>query len=225
MEDQAEMVADVLAALEVRDATVAGHSLGGTVAVALATETDGLAEKLVIVDQAPDNSEEYEREGLPFSATLTFQPVIGEALWSITPDFAIEDGLGEAFAPGYDVPEEFVADFRRMTYRSYDESPAAETEYTEEMPLDERVEAAGVPLLAIFGDEEQLYDSPVALAAYREVPGAETVMVRGAGHSPNVEKPTQTASLIEWFARRPTAVARHEMQKAMQNREPVRARP
>jgi pimeloyl-ACP methyl ester carboxylesterase len=225
IEDQARTVADVLAALEVRGATIVGHSLGGTVATAVATETEGLVEKLVIVDQAPDNGEEYESEGLPFTATLTFQPVLGEALWTVTPDFAIEDGLGAAFAPGYDVPSDFVDDFRRMSYRSYDESPAAETEYTDERPLGERVEEAGVPLLAIFGDEEQIYDSPAALAAYAEVPGARTVMVRGAGHSPNVEKPVQTASLVEWFARRPVALARHEMQDAVQNEKPVRPRP
>jgi pimeloyl-ACP methyl ester carboxylesterase len=225
MEGQAAMLADVLRALEVRGATVVGHSLGGTVATALATETEGLVEKLVIVDQAPDESEDYEEEGLPFTAVLTFKPVIGEALWTITPDFAIEDGLGAAFAPGYDVPDEFVEDFKRMTYSSYDESAAAEGDYTDERPLDERVAAAAVPLLAIFGDEERIYDSPAALAAYDEVPGAKTVMVRGAGHSPNVEKPVQTAKLVEWFVRRPAALTRHEMQGAMQNEKPVRPRP
>ena len=156
IEDQAEMVADVLAALDVKGATVVGHSLGGTVATALATETKGLADRLVIVDQAPDNGSEYEKEGLPFTASLTFQPVLGEALWSITPDFAIEDGLSVAFAPGYDVPDEFVTDFRRMTYTSYDESPTAEDEYTEEQPLDARIADSGIPLMAIFGAEEQL---------------------------------------------------------------------
>ena len=179
MKEQAAMLADVLRALEVRGATVVGHSLGGTVATALATETEGLVEKLVIVDQAPDESEEYEAEGLPFTAALTFKPVLGETLWTLTPDFAIEDGLGAAFAPGYDVPDEFIEDFKQMTYSSYDESAAAEGEYTDERPLDERVTDAGVPLLAIFGDEEQIYDSPAALEAYGEVPGAKTVMVRG----------------------------------------------
>jgi pimeloyl-ACP methyl ester carboxylesterase len=225
MEDQAAMLAEVLRALEVRGATVVGHSLGGTVATALATETDGLVDRLVIVDQAPDEGEEYEEEGLPFTAALTFKPVLGEALWTITPDFAIEDGLGAAFASGYEVPEEFVEDFKQMTYSSYDESAAAEGDYTAERPLDERVAAARVPLLAIFGEEERIYDSEAALDAYRAVPGAQAMMIRGAGHSPNVERPLETASLIRWFARRPTALARRQMQKPMQNEQPVRPRP
>lgn len=223
MEDQAAMLADVLRALEVSDATVVGHSLGGTVATALATETDGLVERLVIVDQAPDESEEYEAEGLPFTAQLTFRPVIGEALWSITPDFAIEDGLGAAFAPGYDVPDEFVEDFKQMTYTSYDESATAEGDYTDERPLDERVAAGRVPLLAIFGDEERIYDSEAALAAYEKVRGAETALVTGAGHSPNFERPEVTAALVEKFAGKRLSFT--EVQDAVQKPKNVRPRP
>ncbi len=224
MENQAEMVADVLTALEVEDATVVGHSLGGTVATALATETEGLVERLVIVDQAPDNGETYEKEGLPFTAAMTFVPVLGPALWTITPDAAIEDGLGVAFAPDYDVPDEFVEDFKRMTYSSYDQAAEAENDYVEEMPLDERLARDPVPLLAIFGEEEQLYLSGPALEAYDAVPGAATVMVEGAGHSPNVEKPARTAALVLGFAGR-DAAPRHGLQDRLQNRDPVRPRP
>ena len=225
IENQAEMVAQVMEALEVEDATVVGHSLGGTVATALATETEGLAERLVIVDQAPDNSGTYENEGLPFTASLTYVPVIGESLWSVTPDAAIKDGLGVAFAPGYDVPDEFVEDFRRMTYTSYDESVPAENDYTEEMPLNERLARDPVPLMAIFGDEERIYDTPAALDAYARVPGVQLVEVQGAGHSPNVEKPADTAAVILEFAGSPSELADRRVQDRVQNRKPVRQRP
>ena len=51
----------------------------------------------------------------------------------------------------------------------------------------------------IFGSEDQIYDEDKALAAYDKVPGAETHLVDGAGHSPNVEKPGQTAALVLAF--------------------------
>lgn len=223
MENQADLVAEALARLGVHDATVAGHSLGGTVATALAERSPELVERLVIVDQAPNN-DDYENEGLPFTAKLTFTPVIGPALWRVTPDFAIEDGLGAAFAPGYDVPEAFVDDFRRQTYTSYDEAAQAETDYVDEEPLDERVKAIGVPLLAIFGAEEQLYEPEKALAAYAALPGARTALVQGAGHSPNVEKPARTAALVLGFASGPGPL-RHEVQNGVQNQNPVRPRP
>jgi pimeloyl-ACP methyl ester carboxylesterase len=222
IEDQAELVAQALSRLRVNDATVVGHSLGGTVAGALAVQAPALVERLVIIDQAPNN-DDYG-DGLPFTAELTFVPVIGPALWRVTPDFAIKDGLGAAFAPGYDVPDRFVEDFRRETYTSYDEGGSAEDDYLNQEPLDQRVQATGVPLLAIFGDEDQIFDSPKALAAYAKVPGAQTALVHGAGHSPNVEKPARTAALVLAFAA-PASRARHEVQEHVQEKKPVRPRP
>jgi pimeloyl-ACP methyl ester carboxylesterase len=226
IEEEADLVAQALSRLGVRDATVAGHSLGGTVAVALARQSPELVERLVIIDQAPNNDDYGDGLGLP--AELTFIPVLGPALWRVTPDFAIKDGLGEAFAPGYDVPDEFVDDFHRMTYTSYDQAGEGEDDYVSEEPLDQRIRAAGIPLLAIFGSEDQIYDSPKALAAYAKVSGARTVLVPGAGHSPNVEKPAPTAALVLGFApsNAPKAARpRHGVQEAVQKEKPVRQRP
>ena len=57
-----------------------------------------------------------------------------------------------------------------------------------------------VPLMVIFGAEDQIYDADESLAAYEDVPGVRTAKVKGAGHSPNVERPEVTARLINEFA-------------------------
>lgn len=225
MEDQAKLVAEALNRLGVRNATVVGHSLGGTVATALNEGFPPLVGRLVIIDQAPDES--YASGGLPFTAELTFVPVLGPALWRITPDFAIKDGLGAAFRPGYDVPDRFVDDFKRMTYTSYT-ADAEEGDYSNAVPLDRRIERSGTPLLAIFGAEDQIYDARKALAAYAKVPGARTKLIKGAGHSPNVERPAKTAALILGFEAAESKTKgpslRHEMQKRLQEDHAVRKR-
>jgi len=205
MDSQALLVKEALRLLKVHHATLVGHSLGGTVATDVAElSPPQLVERLVIIDQAPNN-DDYEKEGLPLTAKLTFLPVIGPALWRVTPDSAVKDGLGVAFAPGYEVPDAFVDDFWRQTYDSYDKSPSAEDSYVSSTPLDKRIRRMGrtrpdgLPLLAIFGAEEQLYEPEKALAAYDTVPGSETELVQGAGHSPNVEKPARTAALVLRF--------------------------
>ncbi|HEX2095892.1 MAG TPA: alpha/beta fold hydrolase [Solirubrobacterales bacterium] len=198
MQEQAQVVTAALERLGVRRATVVGHSLGAVVAIAMAELAPRLVERIVVLDQAPD-SDGYGAD-LPLTAALTFQPVIGEALWRLAPNASIEDGLSVGFAPGYDVPDEFIDDFRRLTYTAYDESAAGESEYTEQEPLDSRLRRIGVPTLAVFGAEEQIYDPWASLAAYRTVPGVKTALVRGAGHSPNVERPVSTAKLISHFA-------------------------
>jgi pimeloyl-ACP methyl ester carboxylesterase len=198
MEDQAQLVAQALAQLGVTQATVVGHSLGGTVATALAQSSPDLVGRLVLIDQAPDSS----FGSLDFVAKLGYVPVIGEASWRIKPHFLVKDGLGQAFAPGYDIPDQFVDDVYRMTYTSYEASSDNEVSYTDDEPLNRRIEQSGKPLLVIFGSEDQIYDNPrEALSAYAGIPGAETALIQGAGHSPNVEKPAKTASLIRGFSR------------------------
>jgi pimeloyl-ACP methyl ester carboxylesterase len=197
-ENQAKLVAEALERLGVRDATVVGHSLGGAVAVALAERDPGLVNRVAIIDMPPDNS----YGDLGFLAGLAFQPVLGEALWTIKPDFSVRDGLEVAFAPGYDVPDRFVEDVKRLTYTAYDDSPGGNEDFLDEEPLDQRMKATGKPLMVLMGAEEQIVDDPErALAQYkRAVPDAETHLIPGAGHSANVERPRLTATLVLRFA-------------------------
>jgi pimeloyl-ACP methyl ester carboxylesterase len=194
-QSQADLVAQALRQLGVdKRVEAVGHSLGGSVVTALAQEHPRLVDRVVIVDTPPDHS----NSSLGLIAGLAFQPVIGEFFWTVKPDFAVKDGLKVAFAPGYDVPDAFVDDVDRMTFTAYDESPSASEDFTEEAPLDERMRDTGLPLLVIMGAEEQIIDDPAqALAEYTAtVPGVQTQLIEGAGHSPNVEKPALTAKLV-----------------------------
>ena len=184
-----------------RDAEVVGHSLGGAVAVALAQQSPQLVNRVFIVDTPPT----HEEGDLGLVAKLGFAPVIGEAFWRIKPDFAVKKGLEVAFAPGFDVPDEFVEDVNRMTFSAYDDSASGFDDYTKEEPLDQRMAETGKPLMVIMGAEEQIIDEPAKrLAEYRAtVPGTQTKLIAGAGHSPNVEKPAQTAALVLGFAAPP----------------------
>jgi pimeloyl-ACP methyl ester carboxylesterase len=200
-ENQAEQVAEALERLGIKEATVVGHSLGGSVSVALAEQAPQLVQRVAIIDMPPDNS----YGDLGFIAGLAFQPVLGEALWTIKPDFSIRDGLGVAFAPGFDVPDAFVEDVKRLTYTAYDDSPGGNDDYLDEESLDRRLKRIGKPLMVLMGAEEQIVNDPQrALDQYkRSVPGAETHLIAGAGHSPNVEKPGETAALVLGFAEEP----------------------
>ncbi len=225
IENQASLVAGVLGRLGVRDAEVVGHSLGGPIAIALAEQSPELVNRLVTIDSIPDSS--YGDVGL--IGELPFKPVIGQTLWRIKPDFSIRQGLEVAFAPGFDVPDAFVEDVKRMTYSAYTGSHDAYDSYAGEEALPQRAAATGKPVLAIMGAEEQIAKNPQeALAAYRAA-GAQTQMVQGAGHSPEVEKPAQTAAVILAFDKAAEAAkkaaARHELQKRLQKQSAVRKRP
>jgi pimeloyl-ACP methyl ester carboxylesterase len=196
--NQADLVAEAMSRLGVRNAVVVGHSLGGAVVTGLAERSPRLVRKVVIVDTPPS----HKGDSLGLVAKLGFAPVIGELFWRVKPDAAIEEGLGVAFAPGFDVPDEFVDDVNRMTYSSYHDSPEGSSDYSDEEPLDRRMRASGKPLMVIMGAEEQIVNDPAErLAEYRRtVPGVRTKLIADSGHSPNVEKPALTAKLVLGFA-------------------------
>lgn len=203
--EQASTVAEALNELGVQGALVAGNSMGGSVTASLAEQASQLVDRAVLIDSAPDHSGDYG-DGLPFLAELGYTPVLGEAMWRLTPDFAIKDGFKEAFSPGYDMdeafenPDQVVDDFRAMTYTSYDAAPAESEDFTEEASLDQRFIETPVPLLVIFGAEDQILDAESSLEAFGRVPGAQTELIEDAGHAPQVEKPEEVAKLIEGFA-------------------------
>lgn len=210
MDDQASAVAEALAQLHVVGATVVGHSLGGSVAVAVAEQSPQLASRIVIIDQAPEDGFEHESLG----EHLSMWPVIGQAvarLVQVAPTSMVRGEYDQAFAPGYNIssgfdnPDQPVDDLRAMTYTSLTQTIDAEQDYVDQSPLDKRLAALHVPLLAIFGAEDQIYDPQAAIARYQQVPGAQTHLIPGAGHSPNVEKPNLVAPLILGFAKPPKA--------------------
>jgi pimeloyl-ACP methyl ester carboxylesterase len=202
IEEQAALVAGALDQLGVQGAVVVGHSVGFAVATALATQASQLVDRVVNIGEGPTE----DSCSLPFVAKLGYVPVLGEAMWRLTPSFAIEDGYGDAFAPGYDLadgfpnPDQVVDDFRAMTYTSFDEAEDASGDYVEAISLDDRMRQTAVPLLSIFGAEDQICDPQESQAAYEAVPGARVAEIEGAGHSPNVERPQETAALIQEFA-------------------------
>jgi len=196
VESQAALIAQVLASVGVEKATVVGHSFGGMVATALAESSPELVSGVVIMDMGPDRS----YGGLSGTANAAQWPLLGQALWRIAPDFMIKRNVAQGFAPGYDVPDKFVEDVREMTYPAYRDSYDASKEYGDEEPLNDRLETTGVPLLVIFGEEDQIFDARESISAYAAVPGVQTLLIPDVGHSPQVEAPEETASAIKQFA-------------------------
>ena len=96
-------------------------------------------------------------------------PVIGEAMWRVKTDSLIEEGYKQAFAPGYDQadgfedPDQVARDNDAMTYTSYTDSADASEAYEREAPLDARMRTAAIPLMVIFGTEDQIYDVDASL--------------------------------------------------------------
>lgn len=202
MEHEAQLVEDALTELGIRRALIVGHSMGGLVATALATRDHSLVAGIVLVD-SPVNP---HAGSLPFVARLGFVPLLGPASRTLATNGMVEQGLKDAFAPGFKVPHQFVSDFWKMTYTSYASTHREAAAYLDHESLDRRLAALGLPTLALYGTRDKLV-SPVSERNYANVPGAQVVAIPGAGHSPMVEKPYAASNLILAFAARTLAHA------------------
>ena len=198
MEHQARQVALALRALNVRKAVIAGHSMGGVVATALAELQPKLVEGLILIG-TPSNKDAGE---LPFTARLGFVPVLGEAIWQLVPDGVVRNNLEKAFESGFDVPDQFVEDFHRMTYTSYDDSHEKSNDYNESTPVSTRLTRLGKPLLVIQGADDELVD-PDSARNYTRA-DANIILLPKTGHSPMVEVPELIAKPMSVFVRRAT---------------------
>lgn len=196
-DEQARRVAAALRKLRVRRATVVGHSMGGTVASALVEEEPRLVRRLAVIGTPP-------RDGFAdpaFLRRISTWPVVGELSRRFAPDQVIKAGLDSAFADDVDVPDAFVDDLDRMTFSAYDKSQSESREFLEDRPSSDRVKEARVPLLVIFGTEDDVVEPEAADAWAKDVPRARVVKMREAGHSPHWEQPREVANLLLDYAR------------------------
>lgn len=195
IERQARLVSSTLDKLGVDRFTIIGHSMGGEVATALASMQPGRIERMVLIDSPPT-------VGTKFSllAQAYFTPVIGELLHHFSSDRVLRRGLEQGFAPGFPVPEKFIADFRQLTYSAAREAHDDSEAYRRNRPTFERLAALQPvpPLLVIFGTQDAIVP-PQDAKFFERVPGAKVVMIEGAGHSPMVETPDQVLDLIRSF--------------------------
>jgi pimeloyl-ACP methyl ester carboxylesterase len=195
---QADLVAAALRQAGVERALLVGQSLGGALATAIAERHPGLVRGVVVMDSPPSG----EYRDLPATQKLATTPVVGEASWQLMPDSMVRDGQAEAFADG-EVPDQFVADLRRMTYTSFKDVPDLMGDWVDEKSLDDRLAETGLPLLVMFGTEDEVVKPPAEAAGeFRDIPGARVVMLRGIGHTPQWEAPARSAALVRQFDRR-----------------------
>jgi pimeloyl-ACP methyl ester carboxylesterase len=194
---QAELVAAVLDRLGVERVIVIGHSMGGEVATALAERNPARIAAMILIDSPPTAATTFT---VMTDAAMT--PVLGELLSHFETDGAIRRGLAQGFAPGFPVPEKFVADLKQLTYTAFRSAHEESIAYRTTKPTNERIAALMPvpPLLALTGTEDAIV--PPAHAKYfAQVPGAKIATIEGSGHSPMVEKPARTLELIRDFLR------------------------
>ncbi len=196
MDDQAATVCEVLDQLDIDRVVAVGHSGGGDIVVAMIEHHPERVVAAALLATPPNLTYVH----LPVTARLFSTPLLGGVLWKFTTDKMIRDGLTKTFAPGFgSVPDVFVNDLQRMTHPAYVKARAEVEGYRKQQDLTVRAGDAGVPLMIIFGDEDQWVD-PLAADHWAKTTSARIEIMPRVGHTPMVEAPAQTVALVSDFA-------------------------
>jgi pimeloyl-ACP methyl ester carboxylesterase len=196
MEDQASTACGVLDALGIDSVVAVGHSGGGDIVCSMIEHHRRRIDGAILIGTPPNLSYVH----LPLTARLLSARLLGPLLWRLTSDRMIAQGLARTYAPGFGAgPDVFVEDLKRMTHHSYVQARAQVEGYRERRDLTLRVRESGVPLMIVFGEQDQWVD-PRAVEGWASTTDARIELLRGVGHTPMVEAPRRTAELIEDFA-------------------------
>jgi 3-oxoadipate enol-lactonase len=188
--DLADDVVRLLDALGLPTATVAGLSMGGYVALALAARHPGRLARLVLADTkaGPDTPE--ARRGRDEAIALVRAEGVAP--------FA-DRQVPRLLAPGADARV-------RADVRALMDQPAAGVVNAlaalRDRP-DRRADLAAIacPTLVVVGAEDALTPPAEARALAAAIPGARLVELPGAGHLPNLETPDALAAALADFVR------------------------
>jgi pimeloyl-ACP methyl ester carboxylesterase len=175
---------------------VIGHSSGCTIATALAEERPDVVVGIVLIDMGPDLDAKIP-ERLLLRVSLTTFP--GRLLWRLRTGASIRKAARSAFTRPVDLPDAFVEHMLTVSHRDFVGAMRAPLRYVWERSLPDRLARLGLPMLVVFGAEDQRWRSASA-AAYRAVPGAWVELLPGVGHTPMMEDPDATGSLLLEFA-------------------------
>jgi pimeloyl-ACP methyl ester carboxylesterase/ubiquinone/menaquinone biosynthesis C-methylase UbiE len=193
---QARRVGAALDRLGVSRVTLIGHSSGCTVATALAEQRPGAVTALALIDMGPSLDAKIPERPL-MRLLLTQFP--GRLLWRLKTEATIRKGARDSFTRPVDIPDAFTEHMQGITHRDFVGAMRGPLDYLGQRSLPDRLTPLGLPLLVIFGADDQRWRSSSAVA-YRAVPGARVELLPGVGHTPMMEDPQATGTLLLEFA-------------------------
>ena len=193
---------DFLDALNVREATVVGHSFGGGVALQFAHQHKEYCRRLVLISSGglgPDLGRLLRMLSLP-GAELVL-PLVGSR-----PAVKVGAALRRrALSSGREATR-YSETLRAQASLSNRQSRAAFLR-TLRSVVDHRGQSvcalgrlrADLPTLIIFGEQDRCIPAAHAYSAHHALPGSVLHLIPGAGHQPQVECPDTVISVLSEF--------------------------
>lgn len=204
----ADVVSDWMVAVGVPRATVVGHSMGGQIAMTLAVDHPARVERLVL--SAPAGFERYTPGAADFMKRWwTESRALGATEEEVRANF-VAMVFNRTDAGVERLIEERVRLGAHPAFRGTSVAVSRSIAGMIDGSVWDRLPEIAVPTLVVFGTDDKMIPNPVftggrtravAEAGVARIPGAELVMVPGAGHTVHHDAPEAFNAAVEEFLR------------------------
>ncbi|MEN9416655.1 MAG: hypothetical protein RI988_275 [Pseudomonadota bacterium] len=197
----ARFVVDLLEALKVRRAVLAGNSLGGEVAWRTAVLAPERVERLVLVDASgPD----FQPESVPLGFLIARVPVLNRLTEHMLPRVLVAASLSNVYGHPERVSSELVDRYFELTLR--EGNRRALTLRLQQFVRGEHAERIATirqPTLILWGGRDRLIPPAVGRTFESKIPGSRLVVFDDLGHVPHEEDPARTVAPVRAFLTQP----------------------
>jgi pimeloyl-ACP methyl ester carboxylesterase len=179
VDDYADFVVGFMNAVELERAVIAGHSLGGAIAMALALDYPQAVAGLFLVGTG---------------ARLRVLPAILEGMLA-EPERTIELICGYAYSPS--APRELVRQGQEQMLHVVPQVVHDDFAACNAFDVMDRLAQIRCPTMVICGTHDTLTPPKYARYLVDKIPGSELALIDGAGHMVMIEKPELVAQYME----------------------------
>jgi len=191
---------ELLDALGVQHAVLAGNSFGGQVAIEMALDQPARVDKLILVDALAYPS---DPASIPIGFRIARMPVLNKIMQYVLPRQVIEDSLHDVYGDPSKVTPALVDRYFDMSVRAGNRaSLPPRFNYLPTEASAARIPQVGEPTLILWGARDRLIPPENGRHLHRDIAGSQLVMFPGLGHVPQEEDPAVTvAAAIEFLSR------------------------
>lgn len=197
LKQEARLLAEFFEGLGIRQAAIAGHSMGGALALQFAYDFPDQVYKLVLIAPATYLYDAYPRDGFRRVPNSVARGVLG-----IANRVRGNQLLGLVHAYG----DPRMIDDDAMTYRAQllkvrgsADALVAISKSRREADVPRGLKKIMIPTLLLWGERDRVVPLWHARRHYLSMPNARLELIEGAGHLPQEEKPQVVNQLVERF--------------------------
>lgn len=193
----ARFTAAVMDSLKLKQAVLAGNSLGGAVAWKTAIDHPQRVAALVLVDSA---GYPFASQSVPLGFMIARVPALAPLMRNVLPRKVIESSVRNVYGDPSRVTPELVDRYYELTLREGNRQALVQRfREVQKEDLSAQIAQVKQPTLILWGAQDRLIPSAQAGRFHRDIAGSHVQMFQGLGHVPHEEDPASTVAAVQAF--------------------------